>query len=278
MYCKTMKLLTLVLGLTFAITGVSYGQFPGGGGVPNPINTLPRVGKPAGNTQNFFNTSVNNQFGDALNGVLGHNQLGPFGSVEFSNARWIALGQPAIPGQEFYGLRIQDRLHTATLSLNGSATNTSVKDLEFQWGGPSTPLLRFNYLTSPFSERQVMSLNQVGVLEVANFNNNPSLVKLDVQGSAALTGNLFQNSDRRLKENVLPLRTDSIGNDEMSTVTQKLLQLEGVTYQLIADEDGLDQIGFIAQDMEKLFPELVVQDEEGTYSVNYSGLIPVLVE
>ena len=38
------------------------------------------------------------------------------------------------------------------------------------------------------------------------------------------------------------------------------------------------QIGFIAQDIEKLFPELVLTDAEGYKSVDYSKITPVLVQ
>ena len=38
------------------------------------------------------------------------------------------------------------------------------------------------------------------------------------------------------------------------------------------------QIGFIAQDLEKIYPELVSTDKEGYKSVDYSRLTPVLVE
>ena len=38
------------------------------------------------------------------------------------------------------------------------------------------------------------------------------------------------------------------------------------------------QMGFIAQDMEKVFPELVTKDEKGYRSVAYTGVIPALVE
>lgn len=38
------------------------------------------------------------------------------------------------------------------------------------------------------------------------------------------------------------------------------------------------QIGFLAQELQQVFPELVSEDKEGTLGINYIGLIPVLVE
>lgn len=45
------------------------------------------------------------------------------------------------------------------------------------------------------------------------------------------------------------------------------------------EEDREDlKMGFIAQDMQKIFPELVDEDKEGYLSIDYIGLIPVIVE
>lgn len=38
------------------------------------------------------------------------------------------------------------------------------------------------------------------------------------------------------------------------------------------------RLGFLAQDVQVLFPELVEEDNEGYKYVDYVGLIPVLVE
>ena len=38
------------------------------------------------------------------------------------------------------------------------------------------------------------------------------------------------------------------------------------------------QTGVLAQEVQKLFPELVKENKEGIPSVNYSGPIPVLIE
>ncbi len=41
---------------------------------------------------------------------------------------------------------------------------------------------------------------------------------------------------------------------------------------------GRDHFGFIAQDIQKVYPELVYTDSLGIMSVDYIGLIPVLIE
>jgi Chaperone of endosialidase/Head domain of trimeric autotransporter adhesin len=92
-------------------------------------------------------------------------------------------------------------------------------------------------------------------------------------GNAWLQGTLTQNSDIRLKKNIVPL-TFSLN---------KLTQLNGYTYNWISiDKDPKQQIGLIAQEVQKLYPQLVseIKKENGETSlaVNYIGLIPVMIE
>ena len=43
-------------------------------------------------------------------------------------------------------------------------------------------------------------------------------------------------------------------------------------------KDQRRQIGVLAQDIEKVFPELVQEDQRGNLSVNYSGLVAPLID
>ena len=99
--------------------------------------------------------------------------------------------------------------------------------------------------------------------------NNPSnAFVVNFDGSATLAGDLTVNSDARLKSNIV-----SLG----STIS-KLLMIDGKTYTMKSN-DAIEKIGLLAQEVQKAFPELVKQagDEDGTLSVNYQGMIPVLI-
>ena len=78
-------------------------------------------------------------------------------------------------------------------------------------------------------------------------------------------GNITVSSDERLKENIV-----SLG----STIS-KLLQIDGKSYTM--KKDGQKNIGVIAQEVQKVFPRLVNTDVNGMLSVNYQGLVPVLI-
>lgn len=78
-------------------------------------------------------------------------------------------------------------------------------------------------------------------------------------------GAYYYDSDKSLKNNIQPL-ANPLG---------KVQQLQGVSFNWKGD--STPGIGFIAQDVEKVFPELV-SGEEGEKSVAYGNLVAVLVE
>jgi hypothetical protein len=75
---------------------------------------------------------------------------------------------------------------------------------------------------------------------------------------------VYEVSDRRLKSDIRPLES------ALST----LFKLEGVHYRM----DNELTIGFIAQDVREVVPEAVTELPSGTLAVNYSKIIPILVE
>lgn len=91
---------------------------------------------------------------------------------------------------------------------------------------------------------------------------------LDVNGNIKGEA-FFYDSDRQLKTNILSLdSTDSLS---------KILNLQGVSFSWKAN--GRKDVGLIAQDVEKVFPDLVSTDKEtGLKSVEYGNLIAPLIE
>jgi hypothetical protein len=88
-------------------------------------------------------------------------------------------------------------------------------------------------------------------------------------GNLSIDGTLSQGSDVRLKKNITPLKQS----------LQKILSLSGYQYNWIdLNRDTLLQAGVLAQEVEKQMPELVTTDTEGMKAVNYSGMIPYLIE
>lgn len=71
-------------------------------------------------------------------------------------------------------------------------------------------------------------------------------------------------------------------SEEAGDATRRIQALRGVTWEWRdeAPADAKDQpgIGVIAQEVEKVFPELVETTPEGLKKVNYDGLIAPLIE
>lgn len=72
-------------------------------------------------------------------------------------------------------------------------------------------------------------------------------------------------SDESLKENIRPLEGS----------LDKILQLEGVSYTW--KENKSQDVGLIAQNVEKVYPELV-KTEDGKKQVDYQKLVAPLIE
>jgi hypothetical protein len=85
---------------------------------------------------------------------------------------------------------------------------------------------------------------------------------------AASTG-ITCSSDERLKTNIQDLDTNTL---------DKVLALRTVSYNWNSDPSGKSMIGFIAQNLQPQFPELVTTNIDGMLSVNYAQMTPILVE
>lgn len=90
--------------------------------------------------------------------------------------------------------------------------------------------------------------------------------KLDVSGTVQAAAFVY-SSDARLKENIQPL----------SDALNRVLQLQGVSFDWKAD--GRNDLGLIAQNVQKVFPEAVsTNTQTGFLSVEYGNLIAPVIE
>jgi hypothetical protein len=77
-------------------------------------------------------------------------------------------------------------------------------------------------------------------------------------------------SDISLKENIKPIES----------ALDKVKKLQGVTFDWKEQDitNLKEDIGFIAQDVQKVLPELVRENKDGKLSLRHQGIIPVLLE
>ncbi|NBU24819.1 MAG: hypothetical protein EBS39_04220, partial [Gammaproteobacteria bacterium] len=122
-------------------------------------------------------------------------------------------------------------------------------------------------------------VDETGAMSIGTGAKAATGFKLDVNGNVKVAGDVAANtftqtSDARFKTNVRAIA------DALSVVRK----LQGVTFDwnraAFPDRGFSDrpQIGVIAQEVEKVLPELVATDAQGYKSVNYVGFVPVLIE
>lgn len=97
---------------------------------------------------------------------------------------------------------------------------------------------------------------------------------VNINGVGTITSGSWNTSDKRFKKDIIRL----------GSVAEKIQKLNGYSYKFRTDEfkeknfDDRSHIGFIAQELKEVFPELVKEDAKGYYAVDYQGMIPVLLE
>jgi hypothetical protein len=86
--------------------------------------------------------------------------------------------------------------------------------------------------------------------------------------TGTLSATVFTSlSDRTQKTNIRPIEN----------AVETVKQLEGVKYDWI-DNHSQSSIGVIAQDIEKVLPEVVIENPGGLKSVSYGNIVGVLIE
>jgi hypothetical protein len=103
--------------------------------------------------------------------------------------------------------------------------------------------------------------------EIVDSSNNVRMQINNGTGNVTFSGTVTQNSDIRLKKNIR-----SIENP-----LSKILQTRGILYDRV-DESDINELGFIAQELELVLPELVSTSDFGIKSIKYQNIVAVLVE
>ncbi|MCB0338213.1 MAG: tail fiber domain-containing protein [Bdellovibrionales bacterium] len=171
------------------------------------------------------------------------------------------------------------------LLQNTNASGTSNIRIEDNNGGGATEMW-YDNLTNIFtlkaipfnSKMRLFGRTNTGitVLETGNTGiktDNPSF-DFEVNGVAAKPGggSWAVASDARLKKNVEPIENS----------LEKVLALRGVTFEYIDPKEVHEQpgvqTGMIAQEVEKVFPEWVIEGADGYKRISVKGFEALMVE
>jgi len=132
-----------------------------------------------------------------------------------------------------------------------------------------------NYLSLGTRQNSITYGNTISIKEGrVGINTTSPTTDFYVVGDICYTGSIGACSDRRYKKDISTL-TNAI---------EKLSQMRGVRFNWRQDEypecrfSDKSQVGFVAQELVEVVPEVVSQDNSGYYNIDYSKVTPLLVE
>ena len=110
---------------------------------------------------------------------------------------------------------------------------------------------------------------------ITTSTSNPSQENVQATGNLLVGGNItaYYSSDINLKDDIRPIESALF----------KVKQLRGITFtwnekaELTEREKGRD-VGLIAQEVQKVLPEIVQIRPNGTLAIQYEKVVPLLVE
>ncbi|MGA8611064.1 MAG: tail fiber domain-containing protein [Xanthobacteraceae bacterium] len=130
--------------------------------------------------------------------------------------------------------------------------------------------------STPYSRLQVTGPNTASTSAFAVVNSASTTVfSVFDNGNSTYSGSIFQSSDQRLKTDVQTL--------DSSSSLSALEALNPVSYLRIDQPGTGENLGFIAQQVQEIFPQLVSTTSataltpDGTLTLNYEGLISPIV-
>ena len=130
-----------------------------------------------------------------------------------------------------------------------------------------------NYVTTSTTNAGATNVRLTTQLMIGA-DSNPAQ-ELHVTGDGVFTGNItaYYSSDISLKDNIRPIES----------AVFKVQQIRGVTFDWNKKSNKLQQekghdVGLIAQEVEKVLPEVVEIREDGIKAIQYEKVVPLLVE
>ena len=112
-------------------------------------------------------------------------------------------------------------------------------------------------------------LDSDNVMRIGGWSASANRWQLDMSGNMTAAGTVTANSDIKLKENIEVI-TDAL---------ERVSKIRGVTFTRNDQEDKKKRhVGVIAQEVEKVLPEVVMEGNDGIKSVAYGNLVGLLIE
>jgi len=198
-------------------------------------------------TLNFYGTALD------INYVTGYAGGGASTAVSILTNGNVGIGVTG-PGEK---LEVDGTVKANKYTFDANATNpTSTTASIYDQASVGLTISAHNL--------SIRNYNGSAMMESARFVHD----KLTVAGDVIAYGS---PSDKRLKENIKPIES----------ALDKAMKLQGVTFDWKESDSLLnikEDIGFIAQDVQKVVPKLVRENKDGMLSMRHQGITPILLE
>jgi len=257
-------------------------------------NTAKLKGSGSGYTAWFITNSGTGNAGTYYDAINGDTAGGDYGFVGQNNSGYMSYDigtQSPMPYHVFTGGNVGINTTNPAYLLdvrNGTSSNPIARFsainahviIESSTAGPAVLHLKPNATGNKSGQFKVTAGNGYNfrwsndaagtgetaymVLDTSTTGGGDLTVKGDVIAYGA-------PSDKKYKENIKPIES----------ALDKAMQLQGVTFDWKDSKSILEikeDIGFIAQDVQEVLPELVRDNGKGNLSLRYQGITPILLE
>ena len=143
--------------------------------------------------------------------------------------------------------------------LDNTFTNFSnVISFNYQ-SGMQYPIINLN--------GSIQSTSNLAINNITTYIDNSLNYRMRVFGNIKVDGAVMSSSDIRIKNNI----------NKIESALDKIIQLNGITYNNINNQTKRET-GLIAQEVQKVIPEAVFEDENGYLNIAYGNLMGLVIE
>ena len=151
------------------------------------------------------------------------------------------------------------------------------KGVIFSYGNGTAMIAKYDLVNSGFRFYTNVYANNVLLTSDERLKNDISPIKSSLNSLQKLDGvtyNLKSSLEKMVQPNFK--RTTSSSEELSDKERADMAFFEEWEKEQLTKKDP--RFGFIAQDLQKIFPELVRENGEGLLAIDYIGLIPIIVE
>lgn len=214
----------------------------------------------------------------------------------YNGSSWVPLDNKLADGNLYIGnpagIAVATPKNNVPLSGFGSAQGDVSMGTDFRITNLKDPAADQDAATKKYVDASVLAAGNAGkdnlgnhratenlklsVFSVSNDGLDGRGLSFDTPGNASfgqdvtVNGNFYTPSDNRLKSHI----------ETLSSVLQKIDQLRGVRFQYKDQHKYAagPKIGVIAQELQKIYPEMVTKGKDGFLKVDYTQLTGMLIQ